>query len=563
MIYIVEHELGKLLDEETVNKFLKWYKDSIKIKHNINIDGTENDTKLDDNNKETETSKKESDGNDNEDIDITMDKNKDKGPNNSGNKIKEYLFAKSKDKEERTKMHQALKHLPYLSTKTVDGCIEVKMTKTKHPKERWPKTRGGYLKFILCKSGMDTTRCLDMINNKLYKNSNKTFNFAGTKDKHAITSQYITAYHVTCDELKEATKSMNKVKVGNFEYVQQQIKLGSLNGNQFEIALKNIQYESESTPSKTDKSETDTDTETSVPVPEKELTTRIKILENQGFVNYFGLQRFGASTVGTHDIGRAIIQSKLGLACAMLVFPRTNESEEIHKQRQEFMSTGDIHKWPFKLYTEKKVIYGLLDDENNYNQALMRIPRNMRTMYTHAYQSYIWNHCVSHRIEKHGYKIMIGDLVRNKEDKYKMEYVTEDSIKDYNIFDVVLPLAGGDVQMPKDKVQDVSEFIVDLLKKDGLIMDDFGKLHESWGLGINYRNIMVKPVNVKGEVKMYSDDDEYLIDVPFVTEEEKVKDGDKKKDKIGWVVTFGLPKSSYATMCLRQLLFISSGKLKR
>merc|ERR1719461_322947 len=133
-----------------------------------------------------------------------------------------------------------------------------------------------------------------------------------------------------------------------------------------------------------------------------------------GFINYFGLQRFGSSNVGTHDIGRAIIANKLSLACALMIMPRNEETSEWAKGRQAFLESGALDEFPKQLYAERKLIHGLLEDDENYQQAMMRIPRNLRTMYVHAYQSFVWNQVVTHRVQQHGYEVVIGDIVRLK-----------------------------------------------------------------------------------------------------------------------------------------------------
>ena len=50
--------------------------------------------------------------------------------------------------------------------------------------------------------------------------------------------------------------------------------------------------------------------------------------------------------------------------------------------------------------------------KDNFLAALMRIPHGLRTMYVHAYQSYLWNAATSERCQKHGTKNVVqGDLV--------------------------------------------------------------------------------------------------------------------------------------------------------
>lgn len=50
--------------------------------------------------------------------------------------------------------------------------------------------------------------------------------------------------------------------------------------------------------------------------------------------------------------------------------------------------------------------------KDNFLAALMRIPHGLRTMYVHAYQSYLWNSATSERCLKHGTdRVVEGDLV--------------------------------------------------------------------------------------------------------------------------------------------------------
>lgn len=93
-------------------------------------------------------------------------------------------------------------------------------------------------------------------------------------------------------------------------------------------------------------------------------------------------------------------------------------------------------------------------------------------MYIHSWQSLIWNKIVSWRIRELGRTIRVGDIVRSKreqpgsqnkkqleksklatEQSAEVEFVTEEKINSYSIEDVVMPLPGWDVQLPKNECE--------------------------------------------------------------------------------------------------------------
>jgi tRNA pseudouridine13 synthase len=51
-----------------------------------------------------------------------------------------------------------------------------------------------------------------------------------------------------------------------------------------------------------------------------------KNLEERGFINYFGLQRFGTGLVPTQAVGRAMFQQNWELACALILCPITTKA---------------------------------------------------------------------------------------------------------------------------------------------------------------------------------------------------------------------------------------------
>lgn len=103
---------------------------------------------------------------------------------------------------------------------------------------------------------------------------------------------------------------------------------------------------------------------------------------------------------------------------------------------------------------EKYLLNGLSQmNSNDHLGAFQFIPRNMRLMYLHAYQSYIWNKMTSKRVELFGFKPVLGDLVRRNHSDKKEEILVldEKNVNEYSIEHVVLPLPGHSVKYPNNE----------------------------------------------------------------------------------------------------------------
>ncbi|KMT08711.1 hypothetical protein BVRB_6g139840 [Beta vulgaris subsp. vulgaris] len=114
-----------------------------------------------------------------------------------------------------------------------------------------------------------------------------------------------------------------------------------------------------------------------------------------------------------------------------LVCEKKRKFEDFEPLLDEFINeiTLDLHKWISEKRQEilrkfKKFKYraffgneGLdTGPKQNYLRSLKGIPRIMRMMYVHSYQSYLWNHATSIRMEKYGSKSVVdGDLMYCKE----------------------------------------------------------------------------------------------------------------------------------------------------
>ena len=165
-------------------------------------------------------------------------------------------------------------------------------------------------------------------------------------------------------------------------------------------------------------------------------------------MNYYGLQRFGTSSIATHEIGVEILKENYAGAVDLLLKPREESARNsfLTETRKIWAETKDanaaLDKLPRKYCNEGRVLFGLKDNPNDYVGALGRLARPMRQMYVHAVQSFIWNRLASYRLTL-GDDILVGDLVQpNEIEKLKVERVSEESIKNFTIEDVVISMPG-------------------------------------------------------------------------------------------------------------------------
>jgi tRNA pseudouridine13 synthase len=261
-------------------------------------------------------------------------------------------------------------------------------------------------------------------------------------------------------------------------------------------------------------------------------------------------------------------------------------------------STNDIlSKLPRKFSAESNIIRHLMNSRNDYLGALQTIPRNLRLMYVHAYQSLVWNFAVGERWRLYGDRVVEGDLVivqehRDKEaetPEIKNETVDADgeiiivpqgedsatAAEDmftraraltaeeaasgkYTLFDLVLPQPGYDIIYPANQMKDFySRFMG---SEQGGKLDPFD-MRRKWrdaSLSGSYRKIFSRMgADYSFDVKMYSQDDQQFV--PTDMDKLKQRDADitiatdDQPDKLAVILKFQLGSSQYATMALREL----------
>ncbi|KAL4579614.1 hypothetical protein LXL04_015768 [Taraxacum kok-saghyz] len=521
------------------------------------------------------------------------------------------VLSPSSDKVHRTAVHNFFKEkLKFLVTDTVDGpdssskCIRVRLNSggnnergrgsnfkkrkgrdetpyDSRGSDHWPEHLGKFLRFHLCKENKDTQEALGVIG-KMLGVQPRAFGFSGTKDKRAVTTQRITVFKQRASKVASLNKRLYGMKVGNFCYVDEGLLLGQLHGNRFTITLRGVVADSEDT-----------------------VKEAADALGKHGFINYFGMQRFGSGSVPTHLIGAKLLKGEWKEAVNMILDPRDDINDDIRKIREYYKESEDIdgtlRQLPRFLVAERAILQCLKKCPGNYLQALKAVPRTLRMMYVHSYQSYLWNHAASMRVQKYGNEqVVLGDLVYMKEESLnEIKEVNDSEFEEidlqeeeeadtlpsegsftsvkvvnnedilsgqYTVTDVVLPLPGSRVIYPKN---DIEKYYQDLADKDGVsLMENMHKVKEFSLTSMTgaYRRVFGKAKDFEWELIKYSDASLPLamtdLDIVSKANNEGEKDflgiSSGEGDQLALKLSFTLAASCYATMAIRELLKTST-----
>ncbi len=113
--------------------------------------------------------------------------------------------------------------------------------------------------------------------------------------------------------------------------------------------------------------------------------------------NYFGLQRFGSSGRGTHEVGRALVKGEFEGAVGALLAGGSVEASEAAASGRYGELLGLL---PPGKDVERMVARSLAARPGEWVKALRAVPVKLRRLYVQAYQSFIFNRTLSAALER-------------------------------------------------------------------------------------------------------------------------------------------------------------------
>ncbi len=296
---------------------------------------------------------------------------------------------------------------------------------------------GDYSIFLLEKKNYTTERAIQAICNNLNIRRTKIA-YAGNKDKHAVTEQYISIERL---KHKLDDYELKDLKLTFMGFSKEPLSLGHLKGNYFEIVIRNL-----------------------------EKNTSIKHLDL--IPNCFDQQRFSNNNV---NIGRCILKKDFKKAVSEIL-----------------LNNGDY---------EQKTKEHLKKNMNDYVGALRKIPKKILLLFIHAYQSFIFNKTITKYLEL--------NIMDNEK----------------------IPIVGFGTDYTNDKIEQI---VQEILEEENISERDF-------------------IIPSLPDLSCEGNDRDLFIELKDLKVGTMVED-DLNKGMFKVNVSFNLPKGSYATYVIKELL---------
>ncbi|HEY7746757.1 MAG TPA: tRNA pseudouridine(13) synthase TruD [Desulfuromonadales bacterium] len=364
-----------------------------------------------------------------------------------------------------------------------------------------PCGEGEHLYLTVEKRGLTTFDLLQQLSRAL-RVPEREIGYAGLKDARATTRQTVSVTGVRPEQAMAL--ELAGVRVLAARYHRNKLRLGHLAGNRFEIRLRGVGEGA---------------LETALDV--------LHVLAQVGVPNLFGEQRYG-SLGNSHLIGAALLRRNFAEAVAQIVGDPAKIGNERWRQGAEAFAAGDLAgalaALPSRMRDERRMIEALRDGRPA-EEAVLTLPRKLLRLYLSAFQSALFDRLVAMRLGTLE-TLWAGDLAW-KHDNGACFVVEDPAVEQPRAdrFEISpsAPLYGYKVTLARGQAGLLERALLD---KERLQLESF---RLPGGLGMEGERRPLR-VPLSGAAARQEEDD--------------------------LIVSFSLPKGSYATSVLREIMKI-------
>jgi tRNA pseudouridine13 synthase len=367
--------------------------------------------------------------------------------------------------------------------------------------------------YLLDKQNIDSNHAVIEIK----KQSGLQLRVLGIKDAKAETSQY-----ASCERTKNLPKYITtaKTKLALKGFLRTPLSKSALIGNSFKIKINQA---------------SSNDIEPF-------------LLELNNIANFYGLQRFGSERMITHLVGKALLNRDYNKAIEYLLSYTTKYDSKFSKEIRERIRDSNNYQQLIKILPkgmdlERNIVSAIIKGKDSIS-VIRSIPINIRRLFVQAYQSYIFNKCLSTSLlcNEDIQKCKDGDLCFEIEEPLVFGKIRrfKEGIDSNNDVIPAIRLVGYNYQPGKSRFDNVTKKILaeENISPKYFYLEDFQELSIQMGfrqtmLCCNEFRYSSVGVGVRGEGG---------------------GEGVRKSERGMLDLSFRLPKGSYATTLLRELI---------
>jgi len=325
--------------------------------------------------------------------------------------------------------------------------------------------------------------------------------YAGMKDARGVTRQTFSIPRVAPDRVLGL--EVQGIRVLSASLHRNKLKLGHLRGNRFRLRVRGV---------------------TADAVPSASAV--LSVLAKRGVPNYFGEQRYGTQG-NSHLIGAALLRGDYRGAVDALIGDAAKVTDERWRAAIEAYRRGDLDEslraFPGHCRTERDLLQRLVKQPDDWEKAFRAVHPRLKKLYLSAFQSFLFDRLLDGRLDRLD-EVVDGD-VAYKHDNGACFLVTDAAAEAVRAeaFEIspTGPLFGCKMKEPEGKVLELERQVLDM---EGLSLESF---------------------NLTGGLRM--EGERRPLRVPLM-EPTAAWDGE------GLVLEFGLPRGSYATAVLREVM---------